>query len=137
MLEVKKRFLIGAYSLKEENIFYLYTKAQKIRYLINQHVLAILNEYCGILTPSYDGVAPLISDATDTIKNIEQTHYIDYLTLFANFGGLPSIAFPYGFHNNLPYGFTFTGRLFDEQSCFNFAELVSKKTKIEDVVANA
>ena len=134
--EVKKRFLIGAYCLRAENIERIYNKSREIRALIIDKINQLLSVYDGILTPMHDGAAPDLSSISDNLFFAHDLNLSNNLSLLANLVGLPSISFPYGFIDGMPFGFALTTRLFDEQLCIDYAQLVSSKTQLIDITVN-
>ena len=137
LTEVKKRFLIGAFSLNKENIYNFYDKARRIRNLFNQKIKKILKSYDGILYFVASGPAPSLKVSEDHFTKVSDEGLIQHSSLLANFTGMPSMSFPYGFFdNNLPYGFGITANYFDEALCLAIADLVAKKTKFTNLIVN-
>ena len=116
---IKRRFVIGSYSLAKAHQEDTFLRAQKIRRLIVNKVNDILSEYDAILLPASGDVAPKFDATSDKISNnylIAENHLA-----IANFAGLPSITIPMGKKDGLPLGVNITGRLFDEQNTLNLA----------------
>ena len=138
LTEVKKRFLIGAFSLNKENIYNFYDKARRIRNLFNQKITKILKSYDGILYFLANGPAPSLNVSVDHFTKVSEEGLIQHCSLLANFTGMPSMSFPYGFFdNNLPFGFGITANYFDEALCLAIANCVAKKTKYHNLTVNS
>ena len=103
--EVQRRILLGTYVLSEGYYDAYYTKAQKIRKLIQDQVKLILSENNYILTPTTPNLPFKIGQ-----KNINPTqlYYEDIFTVIANLSGHPAVSFPIGEVEN---GFFASGQL--------------------------
>lgn len=130
---IKRRFLIGGYSLLSENSEELFLRAQKCRRVIVEAFNKVLEKYDVIYCPAAPDIAPLF--------NAEIDHYTDlhliannYLA-FANLGGLPSITFPIGFDKNLPFGGNLTAKPFEEAKLLMVANNIEKATGLKNLVA--
>ena len=131
---VKRRFVIGGYSLNKENQDRLYLQAQKARHLIVNRVNEILKENEVIYLPATSSTAPLFSSITGKIITTNIPNSENHLVI-GNFAGLPSLTLPIGFKNGLPFGGNFTGRTFDEQTVLNFSLALEEITGLRNLVA--
>ncbi len=124
---VKKRFVIGSYSLKRENQEKLYLKAKKIRTLLIQAVANVFKKCDGFIFPAAAGIAPNIKDMVNKKPQLEDMKDIlsDAL-LLANFAGLPSITIPMMKMKNMPVGISVNSDKFQENKCFNIAKEIEK-----------
>lgn len=110
--ETKRRIMLGSYALSAGYADELYKKAQKARTkLIEEFNKAF--EKCDILlapvTPSIPAkIGELINDP---LKNFLEDLYTGPI----NVAGLPSLAIPAGFANNLPVGMQLIGKKFHEE----------------------
>ena len=131
---VKRRFVIGAYSLLKENTDELFVRAQKCRRVIVDAFKNVLNDYDAICMPATPSVARNI-DYVD--KDILSDEYLiaDNYMAYANFGGFPSITVPLGFEEKMPFGVNVTANLFKEKDLFNIAFNIEKITGLKDLVA--
>jgi aspartyl-tRNA(Asn)/glutamyl-tRNA(Gln) amidotransferase subunit A len=130
---IRRRFIIGSYSLLKENQNELFLRAQKARRLIVDRVNEILNDYDVIYTPASTTTAPKFDESLDKKSNqylIGENHLG-----IANFGGLPSITLPIYMQNGLPFGANFTGRAFEEKLLFTFASSLEETTGLKNIVA--
>jgi len=122
---IKRRFVIGSYSLMKENQHDVFLRAQKCRRLIVNRTNEILNEYDEIILPAAPSTAPLF----DGIKGEDFNDVYDiadnYLAI-GNFAGLPSITLPLGFEDGMPFGVNLTGRKFEESLLFGISQNIEK-----------
>ena len=130
---IKKRFIIGGYSLLKENADELFKRAQKCRRLIVNAFNKVLEDYDAILCPAAPDVAPLLGPKTAAFTG-DYSIADDYMA-FANMGGFPSITLPIGFEDNLPFGCNLTSKPFDETNLFNIAQAIENITGLHDLVA--
>ncbi|MDG2265782.1 MAG: Asp-tRNA(Asn)/Glu-tRNA(Gln) amidotransferase subunit GatA [Candidatus Marinimicrobia bacterium] len=91
--EVKRRILLGTYILSEGYYDEYYTKAQKIRRLIQEQTKNILLENDYILLPTSPNIPFKLGK-----KNLSSTqlYFEDIFTVQANLSGHPAISFPLG-----------------------------------------
>lgn len=123
---IKRRFVLGSYSLMRENQHDLFLRAQKARRLIVDKCNELFNDYDAIVLPASPTTAPLIKTSNEKVQK-------DYLAAdnwlaIGNFGGFPSITLPMGFENELPFGVNVTCKPFDEINMFNIALNIEKNT---------
>jgi len=126
---IKRRFIIGAYSLKQENQELLFKRAQKARRLIVDEVNKVLSKYDVIYLPAAPGIAPEFNQKADNL-NIEHLVADNHLAI-ANLAGLPSITLPLCLDNDLPIGVNLTGRAFAEKQLFAIAAVVEEITGLK------
>ena len=130
---IKRRFVIGGYSLLRENQDELFIRAQKCRRLIVNAFNKVFEEYDAIYCPAAPGVAPLISGDSDALS--DEYLIADNYMAFANMGGFPSITLPLGFDQELPFGGNLTGKPFKESELLSIASVIEKCTGLKDIVA--
>ena len=63
--------------------------------------------YDALIMPVGSGIAPLVSEVSETLKRTE-TEVLDNLLQIGNFGGFPSITIPSGIINGMPVGINIT-----------------------------
>ena len=130
---IRRRFIIGSYSLLSENQQDIFIKAQKCRRLIVNRVNEILRENDVIYLPTSSTTAPLFTRQIDKFSDeslIAENHLV-----IANFAGLPSLTTPLGKIDGLPYGANVTGRAFDEQTVFNVSLAIQEITGLRNLIA--
>lgn len=129
---IRRRFVIGGYSLEKENQNELFVRAQRVRRLIVNTFNDILEKYDAIILPASPSVAPLIDKSSEEIK--ESVIADNYLG-FANFGGMPSLTLPMGFKDGLPFGVNLTTKPFSESKLLNLAHMLEKHIGLANIVA--
>ena len=131
---IKRRFVIGSYSLLRDNQEELFVRAQKIRHLIVNKTNEILDQYDAILTPCTGQVRNPIINNTDAADKIDVDNLIieNHLAI-GNFGGLPSISLPVGKDELLPFAFNLTSKAFDEVNMFNIAYALESRLGLKNI----
>ncbi len=104
---IKRRFVIGSYVLQKENQEKYFKNAMRIRRLIVDKMKELFKEYDALIMPVGSGIAPLVSEVSETLKRTE-TEVLDNLLQIGNFGGFPSITIPSGIINGMPVGINIT-----------------------------
>ena len=117
---VRARFLIGSYSLFEENQDRMFRKAQKIRRLLVEAYAHLFDDADVVLAPAALDTAPLIEQSSDL--RFGQDKFEEEHMQLANFSGYPSLTMPLCLaENGLPLGINLTAKAFEEQTLFNVA----------------
>lgn len=130
---IKRRFVIGSFSLMRENQDELFVRAQKCRRMIVEAFNKVFEKYDAIFCPASPSIAPLIKGHSDTLS--DEYLIADNYMAFGNMGGYPSITLPIGFENNMPFGANLTCKPFDEVNLFSIANEIEKGTGLKDLVA--
>ncbi|MGM9874102.1 MAG: amidase family protein [Bacilli bacterium] len=130
---IRRRFVIGSYSLLKENQNELFLRAQKCRRLIVNEVNRILSTYDFIYLPASPTTAPTFASSSDKLSN-EYLIADNHLAL-ANFAGLPSITLPIGMKDGLPFGANFTSRAFEEDKVLNIAHALEATLPYKNMYA--
>ncbi len=130
---IKRRFILGSYSLFKENQQDIFLRAQRCRNLINKTINSILEDNNVIYLPASPDVAPRFDEEIKDKLSDEYLILDNYLAL-ANFGGQPSISLPLGFKDGLPYGANIIGRLFDESTVLKVAKKIEEIVKLNDLI---
>ncbi|MDY6062443.1 MAG: amidase family protein [Erysipelotrichaceae bacterium] len=130
---IKKRFLVGAYSLNDQNQELIYRKAQKVRRLIVEAYNKELNEADCVLAPCSASGALKLSEQVNDVLSDEYLIGENYMAI-ANFAGLPSMSVPMGYLNELPIGINITAKAFDEVGMFDIAQAIEDITGLKDRV---
>ncbi len=117
--EVKRRIMIGTFSLSSGYYNAYYEKAQKIRRIISDDFQRAFSECDYIAGPTSPTTAfPLGEKLDDPVA----MYLSDIFTITANLAGIPAISIPVGFdQKNLPIGLQLIGRSFDEAGLLNVA----------------
>lgn len=116
---VRARFVIGSYSLFEENQDRLFRKAQKIRRLISDAYAQMFDGVDAVICPAAPTVAPLLEESSDV--RFGQDEFVEEHMQLANFTGYPSMVLPMGRENGLPFAVEIAAKPFAEQMMFDVA----------------
>ena len=101
-----------------------YTKAQKVRRILQDKTNEILSTYDFILLPT----APSTAFKPGSLKDPIAMYLQDIFTVHANLTGNPAISVPAGTHSNgLPFGAQVIANHFEEKRMFNFARQLSEQ----------
>ncbi|PID51591.1 MAG: Asp-tRNA(Asn)/Glu-tRNA(Gln) amidotransferase GatCAB subunit A, partial [Candidatus Moraniibacteriota bacterium] len=118
--EVKRRIMLGTYTLSAGYYDAYYKKAQKVRALIKKDFAQAFEKVDYIFTPTAPEVAfPLGTKNTDPLA----MYLSDIYTITANLAGIPALSLPIGTvrenDNDLPVGGQLMGKWFDEEGILN------------------
>ncbi len=116
--EVKRRIMLGTYSLSSGYYDAYYLKAQKVRTLIYQEFMKAFENVDVILTPTTPDVAFKIGEKTD---DPIQMYLSDIFTVSINMATVPAISLPCGFKDNMPIGMQLIAKPFDEETLLKVA----------------
>jgi aspartyl-tRNA(Asn)/glutamyl-tRNA(Gln) amidotransferase subunit A len=123
--EVKRRIMLGTFVLSAGYYDAYYSKAQKVRRLIQDKTLEILANYDFILTPTTPHTAFEIgSKGNDPVA----MYLEDIFTVQANLAGIPGISLPLFSHSNgMPFGLQVMANKFEEAKLLSFAATISNQ----------
>lgn len=117
--EVKRRIMIGTYSLSSGYYDAYYLKAQKVRTLIRKDFMDAFEKVDVIAAATSPETAFRIGEKTDDPIKM---YLSDVLTIPCNIAGNPGISVPCGFSSEgLPVGLQIIGKTFDEESILKVA----------------
>ena len=123
--EVKRRILVGAFTLSAASYDQYFMKAQQVRRLIAQEYDDVLSQVDVIAGPSAPNTAFVLND---TSKSITDMYMEDVFTIGANLAGLPAMSVPAGFVSGLPVGMQLIGRRFGEVDILKLAHQFQQRT---------
>lgn len=124
--EVKRRIILGTYTLSSGYYDAYYKKAQQVRTLIKRDFEEVFKAVDVIATPTSPTAAFKIGEKADDPL---QMYLSDIFTISINLAGVPAISLPCGFtSSNLPIGLQIIGRHFDEESIFKAAYAYEQAT---------
>jgi aspartyl-tRNA(Asn)/glutamyl-tRNA(Gln) amidotransferase subunit A len=110
--EVKRRIMLGTFSLSSGYYDAYYSKALKVRSVIIEEYEKVLSKYDLILGPTTLTTAYALGEKVDDPLKM---YFGDMCTVSANITGLPAISVPCGFDKDgMPVGMQLIGRLFSE-----------------------
>ena len=122
--EAKRRIMIGTYSLSSGYYDAYYKAAQKVRTLIIKDFTSAFEHVDVIFAP----VAPVLPYKIGEKVNDPLTLYLmDIYTSPVNLSGLPSLALPAGFVDDLPVGIQIIGPPLSESRLFSIGNAYEKQ----------
>lgn len=123
--EVKRRIMLGTFSLSSGYYDAYYKKAGQVRTLIIRDFEKVFSQYDLILGPT----APSVAFDLDTLNHDPVAMYLaDLLTIPVNLAGLPAISIPAGFSQGLPIGLQLIGPKFSESTIYQAAAAFESTT---------
>lgn len=113
--EVKRRIMLGTFSLSAGTYDAFFKKAAQVRTLICRDFAKIYQDHDLILGPT----APTTAFGIGEDINDPVTMYMnDILTIPVNLAGLPGMSLPAGFSAGLPIGLQLIANQFDEKTLY-------------------
>ncbi len=116
--EVKRRIIMGTYSLSSGYYDAYYLKALKVRTLIKNDFEKVFKKYDVLITPTTPTTAFKIGEKTEDPL---QMYLSDICTIPVNLAGLPAISIPCGKVDGLPVGMQIIGKPFSEETLIRVA----------------
>jgi len=128
--EAKRRIMLGTYTLSAGYYDAYYKKAMQVRTLIKK-------DFSDAFNPSADGVDAIITPVSPTppwklgekINDPLKMYLSDVFTVTANLAGIPGLALPMGFANELPIGMQILGPQFSESLLFQIGHAYEQTTE--------
>jgi len=121
--EVKRRVVLGTYTLSSGYYDAYYIKAQKVRALIINDFKKAFQKVDVIITPTTPTLPFKIGEK---IEDPLTMHLSDIFTVTASISGLPAISIPCNKKNGLPVGVQLIGDRFKEDLLFSVAQKFEK-----------
>lgn len=126
-VEVKRRIMLGAYTLSAGYYDTYYLKAQKVRTLIKKDFEDAFQKVDAILTPTAPTTAFKFGEKT---KDPISMYLEDVFTVPINLAGVPAMSLPCGSiekdGKKLPVGLQIIGKWFDEKTIFKIGNIFEK-----------
>lgn len=120
--EVKRRIMLGTFVLSSDHYDAYYSKAQKVRRVIQNQTNAVLENVDAILIPTTSTPAFKLGEKS---KDPIAMYLADLFTVQANLAGNPAISLPlFETEPGLPMGIQLMGKSFKEQELFNLSQLL-------------
>ena len=113
--EVKRRILLGTYSLSAGSYEAHFKKAAQVRTLILRDFQKVFEKYDLIIGPTAPTTAYNLGGK---VENPLAMYLADILTVPINLAGVPAISIPCGFTEGLPVGMQLIGKHFDEKTIY-------------------
>lgn len=124
-LEVKRRIMLGTFSLSSGFYDAHFKKAAQARTLIRKDFDTVFEEVDVLVAPTTTTTAYGIGEKIDDPLAMYMS---DILTVPVNLAGVPSLSIPCGFSNNMPVGLQIIGNHFEEQMIYRVAQAFEKET---------
>ncbi|WP_432739345.1 Asp-tRNA(Asn)/Glu-tRNA(Gln) amidotransferase subunit GatA [Ligilactobacillus agilis] len=129
--EVKRRIMLGTFSLSAGTYDAFFKKAAQVRTLICQDFAKVFSQYDLIMgptapTPAF-GLGEDIDDPVTMYMN-------DILTIPVNLASLPGMSLPAGFANGLPVGLQLIGPQFAENTIYKAGYAFEQATDFHKAV---
>ena len=128
--EVKRRIMIGTYTLSAGYYDAYYLKAQKVRTLIKQDFEKAFEQVDVLISPTAPTTAFKAGE-----KNADpiSMYLTDLMTIPVNLAGLPGLSLPCGFDSNgLPIGLQLISNVLREDQLFQVAYAYEQSTEWRD-----
>jgi aspartyl-tRNA(Asn)/glutamyl-tRNA(Gln) amidotransferase subunit A len=121
--EVKRRIMLGTYSLSSGYYDAYYLRAQKIRTLIRRDFEKVFEKVDAILTP----VSPFPAfKIGEKVQDPLSMYLSDIYTIPVNLAGLPALSLPVGKIGKLPVGLQIIGKHFQEGKILEIGKMLEK-----------
>jgi aspartyl-tRNA(Asn)/glutamyl-tRNA(Gln) amidotransferase subunit A len=121
--EVKRRIMLGTYSLSAGYYDAYYGQAQKVRTLVIRDYEAAFEHFDLLVGPTSPTVAFRIGEKADDPLAM---YLSDIFTIPSNLSGTPAISIPCGLADGLPVGFQIMGPLRDEATVLRAAHALEQ-----------
>ncbi|MBX2860586.1 MAG: Asp-tRNA(Asn)/Glu-tRNA(Gln) amidotransferase subunit GatA [Vampirovibrio sp.] len=129
--EVKRRIMLGTFSLSSGYYDAFYGKAQKVRKLMRQEFEDAWRDVDVLICPTSPTTAFKIGEKAD---DPVQMYLSDIATIPVNMTGIPGISIPCGFDNdNMPIGLQILGPHFSESLLFRVARAFERETGLTNL----
>jgi aspartyl-tRNA(Asn)/glutamyl-tRNA(Gln) amidotransferase subunit A len=120
--EVKRRIMLGTFVLSAGSYDAYYSKAQKVRRLVQEKTNELLGQNDFLLSPTTPTTAFKFGEKTD---NPIAMYLADIFTVHANISGNPAISVPMGTHTNgMPMGVQLMAKHFCEGEMMQLASTI-------------
>ncbi len=121
--EVKRRIMLGTYSLSSGYYDAYYGRAQRVRTKISEDFRAAFENFDFVVTPTAPSVAfELGAKTSDPLA----MYLNDFCTVPMSLAGIPAISIPNGLSEGLPTGFQLAGPAFSENRVLDAAHALEQ-----------
>ncbi len=115
--EVRRRIILGTFSLATGYFGRYYHKAQTARQMVKDDFTRLFNDVDLIAGPTMPSIAFKLKEKSDPL----QMYLSDILTVPANLAGVPAISVPCGLVDHMPVGLQLIGRHFEDEKVIDAA----------------
>ena len=132
--EVKRRIMLGTYSLSSGYYDAYYGRAQRVRTKIADDFRAAFERFDFVVTPT----APTVAFELGALTSDPLAMYLnDYCTVPMSLAGIPAISIPSGLSDGLPVGFQLAGPAFSENAILDAAFALERAIAFDNAGARA
>lgn len=118
--EVKRRIMIGTYSLSKGYSDQFYKQASKVRTKLKKEFDEVLNDVDVLLAPVSPTTAFKLGEKS---QDPVQMYLVDIYTVTANIVGIPALSVPVGVDSKgLPIGLQLMGKKFNDEQLFEVSK---------------
>ena len=115
--EVRRRIVLGTFSLAAGYYGRYYQKAQTARQMVRDDFDRLFKNYDVIASPTMPDIAFKFGEMKDPL----QMYLSDVLTVPANLAGVPALSVPCGRVEGMPVGLQLIGRRFEDERLIDTA----------------
>ncbi|MGM0639866.1 MAG: Asp-tRNA(Asn)/Glu-tRNA(Gln) amidotransferase subunit GatA [Thermotogota bacterium] len=126
-IEVKRRIMMGTFNLSSAYYDEYFSKASKVRKIIETKMDNFLEKYDSFILPTAPVLPPKFTEKLTPLDY----YMMDMFTIPANLAGLPAISVPAGNIDDLPFGFQFIGKRYDDDKILAIANAFEKEIQGE------
>ena len=128
--EVKRRIMLGTYTLSAGYYDQYFTKAAKVRTLIKQDFEKAFDPPTGGVDVIVGPVSPTTAwNLGEKVDDPLAMYLADIYTISANLAGIPGISLPCGFSEGLPVGLQILGKQWDEETILRVGYAYEQSTE--------
>ena len=124
--EVKRRIILGTFVLSAGYFDAYFSKAQKVRRLISEHLDSIFEKYDFLIMPTTPDFPWTIGEKLDDPVSV---YLSDIYTVLANLGGIPAISLPVKTNSEFPTGIQVMSNKFTEEKLLKFSKQIESSMK--------
>lgn len=121
-MEVKRRIMLGSYTLSAGYYGKYYLKALRARTLIIEDFRRAFSKFDVLVSPTMPSLPFKIGELKDPLT----MYKMDVNTVPVNLAGLPALSIPIGFVKGLPVGMQVIGNYFEENKLLSFAKMIEE-----------
>jgi aspartyl-tRNA(Asn)/glutamyl-tRNA(Gln) amidotransferase subunit A len=128
---IKRRFVIGSFSLLSQNQEEMFSRAQKARRLIVNNLNRFFDSIDYLVQPASFAIPKKFSE----LSTAWSTHpdFLDNILTLGNFGGNPSLTLPMAFESGMPLGINVTGRIFEDGYVMGLGQEIENITGLKNL----
>ncbi len=130
---IKRRFVIGGFSLLSANQEEMFNRAQKARRMIVDEMNRFFDSIDYLVLPASYSKPPHLDELTTAWST--KPDFLDNILTIGNFGGYPSLTLPLGVEDGLPFGINVTGRNFEDGYVLSLGGEIESIVQRCDIIA--